>query len=185
MTAAPSGPEPRPNTRPKPRPNRRPKPRPNTRRSFRLEERGLIGVFGARGFIGRHVCDRLAGSGREVLALDRAEAIGRAEAHEKVRFAAIDFTDPESYREHLAELDAAVLLVSASVPGTFADDMAGEVRENVLPHARFLHALSGTRVRHLVYLSSGGTVYGVPRNPDLVNGGPPARDPSAPMAAPR
>ena len=105
----------------------------------------MIGVFGARGFIGRHVCDRLARSGREVLALDRAESIEGVEAQENVRFAAIDFADPETYREHLAELDAAVLLVSASVPGTFADDMAGEVRENVLPHARFLQALSRAR----------------------------------------
>lgn len=124
----------------------------------------MIGLFGGAGFIGRHLCARLVAAGRAVRVLDRELALDTFAAQlASAEMTAMDFEDPSSYAAALRDVDVAVMLVSASVPGTFADDLAGEVVHNVLPYARFVKALDGTGVRRVVYLSSGGTVYGVPQ----------------------
>lgn len=106
----------------------------------------MIGVFGSSGFIGRHLVDHLRRFGIPHRALSRASSPG------------FDFADATTYRGQLEGLSSVVLLVSATFPGTA--DLAGEVEQNVLPHARFLAALRESGVRRVVYLSSGGTIYG-------------------------
>lgn len=127
----------------------------------------MIALFGGAGFIGRHLCARLLAANRRVRVLDRELALdtfGAQLAAGGAETAAMDFEDPSSYARALSDVEVAVLLVSASVPGTFADDLAGEVVHNVLPYARFAKAVEASEVRRLVYLSSGGTVYGVPEH---------------------
>ena len=124
----------------------------------------MIGLFGGAGFIGRHLVARLLAAGRRVRVLDRELTLETFAAQlDGAETAAMDFEDPSSYAAAIEELEVAVMLVSASVPGTFADDPAGEVVHNVLPYARFVKALDGIDIRRVVYLSSGGTVYGVPQ----------------------
>lgn len=106
----------------------------------------MIGVFGASGFIGRHLVEHLRLAGIPHRALSRAATPD------------FDLGKPETYRDQFDGLTSVVLLVSATFPGTV--DLAGEVEQNVLPHARFLAALRDTSVKRLVYLSSGGTIYG-------------------------
>ncbi|RWA68564.1 MAG: NAD-dependent epimerase/dehydratase family protein [Mesorhizobium sp.] len=120
----------------------------------------MIGVFGGSGFIGRNLVDRLNETQRSFQVFSRRNVAGlRAET--KI----IDFEKPESYREYLEGLETVILLVSASVPGTFANDIASEVEKNVLPYSRFLRAARSTGIRHIVYVSSGGAVYGQPIEP--------------------
>ena len=128
----------------------------------------MIGLFGGAGFIGRHLCARLIAAGRDVRVLDRELALDTFADHfHGIETAAMDFEDPSSYAASLDGIEVAVMLVSASVPGTFADDLAGEIVHNVLPYGRFVKAIEGHAapggLRRVVYLSSGGTVYGVPR----------------------
>ncbi|AZO25103.1 NAD-dependent epimerase/dehydratase family protein [Mesorhizobium sp. M1E.F.Ca.ET.045.02.1.1] len=120
----------------------------------------MIGVFGGSGFIGRNLVDCLNEEQRSFRVFSRRKVVG---LHAETKI--IDFEQPESYREYLKGLETVILLVSASVPSTFANDIASEVERNVLPYSRFLRAARSTGIRHIVYVSSGGAVYGQPIAP--------------------
>lgn len=122
----------------------------------------MIGIFGASGFIGRNLVDYF-----DQRKVQFRGFVRRQGAVQSRNMTVIDFDDPDTYRHHLEGLSAVVLLVSASVPATFANDLASEVNRNVVPHVKFLQSIRGTSIRHVVYLSSGGTIYGVPQQPSI------------------
>lgn len=113
-----------------------------------------IAVFGSTGFIGRHVVKLLDSRGVahkrfcHKVTLEDASAIP------------VEFENPVSYRDHLAGVSTVVLLVSQSSPGSFANRAESEVVHNLLPYARFLEVVPSSSIRHVVFVSSGGTVYG-------------------------
>ncbi|MBM2711148.1 NAD-dependent epimerase/dehydratase family protein [Mesorhizobium caraganae] len=122
----------------------------------------MIGIFGASGFIGRNLVDHFNQKNIPFRGFVRRAAFAQT-----ANMTLIDFDDPATYRDHLKELSAVVLLVSASVPATFANDLVSEVSRNVVPHIKFLQSIRGTSIEHVVYLSSGGTIYGVPRQSSI------------------
>src|SRR5688572_3250796 len=127
----------------------------------------MIGLFGASGFIGRNLVDHLTAQGVPFRAFSRRPVSGL-----DGDTAVIDFEDSASYAGQLEGLTSVVLLVSASVPGTYPADLPSEVAKNVLPYARFFKAIEGTAIRRVVYLSSGGTVYGLPQSELIEEGHP-------------
>ncbi|MBZ9845832.1 NAD-dependent epimerase/dehydratase family protein [Mesorhizobium sp. CA5] len=127
----------------------------------------MIGIFGASGFIGRNLVDLFAQKKVPFRGFVRRERFVQSP-----NMTLIDFDDPSTYRDHLNGLDAVVLLVSASVPATFANDLVSEVNRNVLPHIKFLQSIRGTSIRHVIYLSSGGTIYGVPQQSSITEAHP-------------
>lgn len=115
-----------------------------------------VAVFGATGFIGSHLVARLKA--------DQIEHVGlshRATNHDAIQ---IDFENPSSYAHLLQGVDAAVLLVTQSRPGTFGDKAENEVVRNILPYARFIEIAASSGIRRVVYVSSGGAVYGTQAN---------------------
>lgn len=117
----------------------------------------MIGIFGGSGFIGRNLIDHSIAHGLAFRAFARRPVPGLED-----RTTIIDFERPETYIHHLDSLASVVLLTTASVPSTFANDIGSEVEQNVLPYSRFLTASLQSGIKHVVFLSSGGAVYGVP-----------------------
>jgi len=72
----------------------------------------------------------------------------------------IDFERAETYQDCLKFLDVVVLLVSQSSPATYQAYPDLEIERNVLAYARFLRVLDASSVKHVIYISSGGTIYG-------------------------
>jgi UDP-glucose 4-epimerase len=64
--------------------------------------------------------------------------------------------------EALDGVDAVVHLSSATVPSTSNLDPVADINGNLVNTVRLLEVMRGLSVNKLVYLSSGGTVYGVP-----------------------
>ncbi|RUU31330.1 NAD-dependent epimerase/dehydratase family protein [Mesorhizobium sp. M6A.T.Ce.TU.016.01.1.1] len=120
----------------------------------------MIGIFGGTGFIGRNLIDHLNARGMEFRVFSRREVSDLG-----VETTIIDFENPETYSGHLKDLTSAILLVSASVPSTFANDIASEVKRNVVPYSTFFQAARSSGIQHVIYLSSGGAVYGPPLSP--------------------
>ncbi len=116
-----------------------------------------VGIFGGTGFIGRHLAAHLAARG-----VDDVRVFGGPKTRaNRPGVIAIDIEKPSTYREELASLRVLVLLVSQSTPTRLESTPVMEIEENLLPHARLLELIERSDVRHVVYLSSGGTVYGL------------------------
>ena len=118
----------------------------------------MIAVFGANGFIGRHLTRRLAAS-RDVIAVSRTFAGDEAPAP-AVRRVAADFRDEQAAAAALHDATTVVQLVASSTPAMGTARTAHDISENVLPHVPFLQQCVSHGVRRYVFLSSGGTVYG-------------------------
>lgn len=118
-------------------------------------------VLGGCGFIGSHVVDSLLAKGLKVRVFDRGPERFRPPIPQ-VEYVHADFRDLTTILDTLTDIDVVMHLVSATVPGTAALDPQADVRDNLVPTISLLEAMSKSKVRKLVYISSGGTVYGIP-----------------------
>jgi UDP-glucose 4-epimerase len=114
------------------------------------------------GFIGCALSERLAAEGRPVHVLTRSPLTG-ASAAGAVHVG--DLSEPALLREVGRKCDTVVYLASTTTPGTSAVYPSKEI-DNLVPMLRLLDFLKEWPDKHLIFLSSGGTVYGNPeRNP--------------------
>lgn len=120
----------------------------------------MIGVLGASGFIGRSLTDRMGADGTDYVALLRDPNSVPPEAFPNARrvtaFEIGGDMDPVAFDG----IDTLLLATSATKPNLRYNGLVNEVQKNVLPHCQLLTALEETDVRHLIFLSSGGAVYG-------------------------
>jgi UDP-glucose 4-epimerase len=120
----------------------------------------MIGIVGATGFIGRSLADDLHRRGTRYRAFAR-----NFNSVSPSAFASADRLVPFDLKSELAvdafrDLDTLVLLASTTKPNVGLDSYGFEAEANVAPHCHFLTRLLQTDVRHVVYVSSGGTIYG-------------------------
>lgn len=121
----------------------------------------MIGVYGANGFIGRHVVERLAEGGAMVRAVSRSfDPEFRLKWKDQVEFVDADFRDAIAMSASLVGVDSVIQLVSSSSPGLGNRLLVADIEENVIPHVSFIQSAVATGVQRYVFLSSGGTIYG-------------------------
>lgn len=118
-------------------------------------------VLGGCGFIGSHVVDVLVERGFRVRVLDRQPEAFRPPVP-SVEYVKGDFSDTTLLSEALMGMDAVVHLVSTTVPSTSNIDPVSDITGNLVATVRLLEVMRAVGVRNIVYLSSGGTVYGIP-----------------------
>lgn len=112
-------------------------------------------VLGANGFAGTAIASHLASIGRPVLAYGRSPlAIPGVEPVQG------SIEDAALLREAISRCSHIVHAASLTTPGTSARDPSLEILGNLLPLARVLECAEAYPGRRLVYLSSGGAIYG-------------------------
>jgi UDP-glucose 4-epimerase len=122
----------------------------------------LVVIFGGGGFIGSHLVEELIGGGHPVRVFDKvhtdwsnlAAVAGRVDLREG------DFQNPVDVRAALEGAGAAVHLVSATLPSTSNDNPVYDIESNVVSTLRFLDEAREAGVGRIVFISSGGTIYG-------------------------
>ncbi|GAW37229.1 dTDP-4-dehydro-6-deoxyglucose reductase [Roseovarius sp. A-2] len=121
----------------------------------------MILLIGGCGFIGSHVADSLLARGLKVRVFDRRpEALRPPLAG--VDYVIGDFSDSSLIYEAMSGVDAVIHLASTTVPATSNLDPVADIKGNLVATVQLLEVMRTTEVRKLVYLSSGGTVYGIP-----------------------
>lgn len=117
-------------------------------------------VLGGGGFLGINLTRRLVAAGHRVRAFGHAGLF--TEACPGAEFRHGDFSDRAALADALRGADIAFHLIHSTVPHTANLDITRDVKENLVPSIVFLDLAVAAGVRRVVYLSSGGTIYGRP-----------------------
>jgi UDP-glucose 4-epimerase len=129
----------------------------------------MIGIYGANGFIGRHVLDRFVSKKVPVRAVSRHIGGDLEDRHSKgVEFIKADLRDSLAMASSLQNVETVIQLISTSSPGLQNRYNVSDIRDNVIPHVEFLQSAIAAGVKRYVFLSSGGTVYG-PNTPTPIH----------------
>ncbi len=120
-------------------------------------------VLGGNGFIGSHVVDQLLAAGHKVRVFDRSPERYR-EPLKLVEYRLGRFDDTFQVAEALQGMDAVCHLISTTVPGTSNLDPVADVQNNLVNTLYLLEQMRKKGLRRILYLSSGGTVYGNPES---------------------
>jgi len=122
-------------------------------------------VMGGGGFIGSHLSERLLALGNQVNVFGRPQSHYLENLRQKgARVFLGDFLNPSDTSPAMENCDVLFHLVSTTVPKTSNDNPLYDVETNVLGTLRLLDAARKARVKKVVFASSGGTVYGIPKS---------------------
>lgn len=115
-------------------------------------------LLGGGGFIGTNLCKILVSKGAEVIIV--APQVLSEEALSGATWIQALLDEVEKYQNAICDGDYVFHLVSTTVPATSNYSPVTDISNNVLPTLKLLEILSQRRIAKLVFLSSGGTVYG-------------------------
>lgn len=122
-------------------------------------------VLGGLGFIGSHLSRLLLKEGHQVRIFDKLYGSHNliADIQEEIEIEEGDAERPEDILRSLRNIDIAIDLIHTTVPGASMQDPVYDVQTNVAAHAGWLSQLNKTELNRIIYVSSGGTVYGIPQ----------------------
>lgn len=117
-------------------------------------------VLGAGGFIGTNLCLGLAGR------VDALRAFGRRQSFPEAmggcEWMPGDFADSNYLPAAVAGCDVVFHLVNATTPASANINKVADLESNVSKTLHLLDACRESGVRRVVFVSSGGTIYGIP-----------------------
>jgi UDP-glucose 4-epimerase len=119
-------------------------------------------IIGGNGFIGAHLVDALLESGHEVRVFDRYPSRYR-EQLPNVEYVSGDFANHGEVDAAVQGVDWIFHLAYTTLPQTSNDDPVYDVRSNVIDTLQLLQSCREHKVKKFVFISSGGTVYGIPQ----------------------
>ena len=123
-----------------------------------------IVIFGGGGFIGSTIADRLLLDGHELRIFERPRVAPyrKFTQSERVEWMTGDFSSTHDVSDAINGMDVVLHLVSTTLPKSSNDDPIYDVQSNVVATLQMLNAMVAHKVGKIVFISSGGTVYGNP-----------------------
>ncbi len=118
-------------------------------------------VLGGGGFIGTHLCRALHREGAEVRGFGRRRSY--PDALRAISWSSGEFTDPIAVARAVEGHDVVFHLVGGSTPESSNRDPYGDLIGGAGATIRLLDICRAAGIRQIIYVSSGGTVYGVPQ----------------------
>lgn len=121
-------------------------------------------VFGGGGFIGSTIADRLLAEDHALRIFERprVQPYRKFKTTEAVEWRTGDLSSTHDVSDAVQGVDAVLHLVSTTLPKNSNDDPIYDVQSNVVASLHILNAMVAHQVRNIVFISSGGTVYGNP-----------------------
>ena len=121
-------------------------------------------ILGGAGFIGSHITDAFIDMGYSVSVFDRPN-ISRhnlKQCIDLIDFIEGDFNNDNDLVSALEGIDVIIHLVSTTLPGPSNDNPMYDIDSNVIGTLKLLELIRKKDIKKFIFISSGGTVYGIP-----------------------
>ena len=119
-------------------------------------------VIGGNGFIGTNLVDALLREGHEVKVFDRYPS-RFSEPNDAVQYVVGDLGNLGEVHDVVQGSDYVFHLAYTTLPHTSNEDPVYDIRSNVVDTVQLLQECHAASVRKVIFVSSGGTVYGIPK----------------------
>jgi UDP-glucose 4-epimerase len=116
-------------------------------------------VIGGAGFIGQYLIRLLLNTERDLIVID----LNKTPPHSflnHVEYICGDYGNSDLLKQILKNVDEIILLAHTTVPQTSYDNPMKDLLDNVLSAVNLFKIASNFKVKKVVFISSGGTVYG-------------------------
>ena len=113
-------------------------------------------ILGANGFIGSHIVDFL----KKEFGYSASFAKNNYRYDNEVTSFNGNFNNYESIENAISGHDCVIHSISSSTPAIASQNPMLDIHANLLPTISLVHAMAKKKIKKLIYLSSGGTVYG-------------------------
>lgn len=118
-------------------------------------------IFGGMGFMGFNLTRELIQEGHEIIVFDRVcleeRKIGGCQ------YVVDEFKNLKEHPEIFRQIDGVYHLVHSTTPKTSNDDPIYDIESNVIGTIQLLDLCISNGIKKLIFISSGGTVYGIPQ----------------------
>jgi UDP-glucose 4-epimerase len=112
-------------------------------------------VLGASGFIGTNLCLSLCGRVKTIRAFSRQKVV--IEGVDSVQG---DFLDNADLAKAIQDIDVVFHLISTNTPASSNAAPLADAQQNILQTLELLELCRASGVKRIVFVSSGGTIYG-------------------------
>jgi UDP-glucose 4-epimerase len=121
-------------------------------------------IYGGGGFIGSHLADELLNQNFNVTVFDKINFDRRNIAHIENKLNVIegDFNNEIDIKNSLKNIDIVFHLVSSTLPASSNQNPVYDVESNLIPSLKLFSESVKNKIKKIVFVSSGGTVYGIP-----------------------
>jgi UDP-glucose 4-epimerase len=122
-------------------------------------------VLGGGGFMGLHLCKALLARGYPVRAFERPviESLSTERSRGPIEWVYGDFLNQNDVATAVSGCDIVFHLISTTLPKNSNDNPLYDVETNLSGTLGMLEAARAAGASRIIFVSSGGTVYGVPR----------------------
>lgn len=122
-------------------------------------------IFGGGGFIGSTIADQLLKEGHSLRVFERPRVAPyrQFESHEQVEWVTGDFQSKHDLQMAMEGTDGILHLVSTTLPKSSNDDPIYDIQTNVIATLNMLDIMVNLKMKKIVFISSGGTIYGRPQ----------------------
>lgn len=121
-------------------------------------------VLGGGGFIGSAITDQLLEEGHRVKVLVRSNRppYRPFSPKEPIQWISGDFANENQLKKVMNESDVVFHLIGTTLPKSSNEHMVYDIESNLIGSLRLLQVARAVGVRKIIFISSGGTVYGRP-----------------------
>ena len=125
-----------------------------------------ITILGGCGFLGSHLAEALLLENHSITIFDHLNADRRNLKHieNKTTFLGGDFLNVNDIAQAISGTEIVVHLISSTLPGNSLKNPAYDVETNVIASINLFEECIKAGVRKVIFISSGGTVYGIPQH---------------------
>lgn len=122
-------------------------------------------VLGGGGFLGSHLCEALSAQGHAVRVFERPNLTRYRPSppHRDMEWFEGDFINREHVANAVSGCDVIYHLISTTLPRSSNENPVYDVETNVIGTLHLLEAARNKKVKKIIFVSSGGTVYGTPK----------------------